>query len=140
MPTRTDIKIIADLENLEVLVVRDVFMQVQKMRFQSLVIKTRNMTLSLIRDGLSLSELRSFALPLQALWFKEFRSFYVQAFELGFTKKLRSPTNNLRLLADLAAMSFISRIERDLKDVWVRTEQNKKALVNVTKEVFNAIS
>lgn len=136
--------LIEELLKLDVLVVRDTMIKLWKQEFQLTMIRIRNQTVkwaveNLVKDT-ALVSVMSFSLPLTGILIRDFRIFYIQAYQLGAGVANRLPVAGLRLRADAATMVFIIRIERDLKDEWRRLNTSNKSVIRrATHEVFQNV-
>lgn len=135
-----------ELEKLDTLSARDAMLSFWTKRFQVTLIRIRKMTVNWAVDNLTRPDasvgVLAFSLPLSPLLLRDFRIFYVQAYQVGAGERSgnRIPVGGLRLKADMATAVFILRIERDLKDEWRRLNTRKRTIITkVTEEVFHHV-
>lgn len=136
----------AELEKLDVLASKDQMLKYWVRQFQITLIRIRKQTVNwavgnLVDDSAAVNIL-AFSLPMSGMLLRDFRIFYVQAYQLGAGDRSgnRLPVGGLRLRADMATMVFIIRIERDIKDEWRRLRTHKKSIIaKVTSEVFERV-
>lgn len=133
------------LNDEQALLLNDIFLQRRVGQLKSLIAPIESRTIKWASDNLRGGDyyvnVRNFELPLRGKIFLFFREFYRDGFELGMSaflnrREARFPANSVQVMADIAGVNFVMRIEVNLRDAWKRSGHLKKEVRTATREVF----
>lgn len=129
----------------QILLLNDIFLQRRIGQLRNLMAAVEARTIrwasSSLRGGDYYVNARNFKLPLSGKIFLFFREFYRDGFELGMStflsrRETRVPVNSVQIMADIAGVNFVNRIEVNLRDAWKRSGHLQQEVRAATREVF----